>query len=482
MMDIIKAAIILPAYLIAAPAFGYLVLARSRLLERIALLVLVTMPSWFPGKLTLMVFSVELYRGHTKGFEASLIEVLCVAFIASAAARKERGFRWLPPGGWLYLAWCGLSFLSVLTAENKLYTLMAAAKFTKVVLVFAGAFHALKDEEDLRWVGHGLAISLMVQALVGLKLRYLEGRWQVHGWFEHQNPMAMWAYFCALPLLSLTLAPKTSPRDMAVYMGGFAGAGLLILLSISRAALVAFAIGAVIVVGLAALRGFSWEVVGITAVGGFGAVVVSLVALDSFMSRVQEANSHGGDHDLRAILNMQSSAMLHDHFLGVGWNNFGVANSLPVEKYSAILMDWDLSRGFRIIDENYLANPLTESLYWLLLSETGYLGFGGFLVFELFTVYCGVRGLAAFWKTSTGYFVTGILVALVITYLHCTVERVLTQTKNLSLWLMMAGFLVRVEYNRRLGLAPKRAKPGRARAGQPLRTAGPASNPAAALA
>jgi len=43
---------------------------------------------------------------------------------------------------------------------------------------------------------------------VALKMRYLDGRWQISGWFEHQNPLAMWTYACALPLLSAALARK----------------------------------------------------------------------------------------------------------------------------------------------------------------------------------------------------------------------------------------------------------------------------------
>ena len=451
MNDLIKAVVILGGYLAIAPALGW-VFSRNRLLERMALAVMVTMPSWFPGKLTLMLGSVETYRGHTKGFEASNIEIVAVALIVSAALRRERDFRWLPPGAWLYLTWCGLSSLSFFGAANQTYTLMAMVKFTKAVLIFIGAFQALRDEQDLRWILHALSFSIILQALVGLKMRYLEGRWQVHGWFEHQNPMAMWAYLCSLPLLSVALAPQTGRRDTFFYLTGVTAALLLILLSVSRAALAMFVLGAVAMVVLAAAQEFTWKLGRICIIGALGGTLVGLLALDSVMARMTEANSREEEHDLRAILNAQSKAMLHDHAFGVGWNNFGIANSLPLLTYSQILMDWDESRGFRIIDENYLANPLTESLYWLLLSENGYAGFGSFLIFLAVTLWWAVRGVLANWRAPTAYFVGGVLVGLGLTYLHGTVERVLTQTKNLSMWLILAGFLARIEYNRRLGV------------------------------
>lgn len=450
MTDIIKALVIAGGYLALAPALGWF-LAQDRRRERFALAILFTMPSWFPGKLTLMLGSVELYRGHTKGFEASLIEVLAVALIVCAALRRPAGFRWLPPGAWLYLLWCALSCLSLFGATNRSYVLMAAFKFTKALLIYVGVFQAVRDEEDLRWIGYGLAFSLGLQALVGLKLRFLDGMWQVKGWFEHQNPMAMWAYMAALPVFALALAPTTKPRDTLFYLGGVAAATLLILLSVSRAALAAFAVGAVMVILLAMARGFTLRLGLICALGAAGTLVVSTVALNSLRARLAEVSSREEEHDLRDILNTQSRAMLHDHPLGVGWNNFGVANSLPVDRYARILMDWDQSRGFRLIDENYLANPLTESLYWLLLAETGYPGFAAFVVFEAATVWWMIRTLLKNWRQPAGHLLGGLLVALTLTYLHGTVERVLSQTKNLSLWLMCAGCVARMESERRQG-------------------------------
>ena len=448
MNDLIKAVIIIPGYLVMAPALGAL-LARNRALERAVFCLMVFMPSWFPGKLTLMLGSVETYRGHTKGFEASIIEFVAVALITSASLRRERGFRWLPPGAWLYFAWCGLSCLSLLTADNRLYGIMAAVKFTKVSLVFIGAFHAFKDEEDLRWLLRSMAFSLIVQALVCLKLRYVDFQWQVKGWFEHQNPMAMWCYLCAAPVLGVALSPHANRRDTLLYLGGVAAAALCILFSVSRGALGAFVVCSVAVLVMAACRGITLKLVGLSFLGAVGATAAGLLALDSMMSRMDEVKSRDEAQDLRAILNMQCAAMLRDHPFGVGWNNFGVQNSLPIERYSQILMDWDESRGFRIIDENYYANPLTESLYWLLLAENGYVGFASFMLFVLATLWWAARGTVAFWREPAGYLAGGLLVALAFTYLHGTVERVLTQTKNLSMWLILAGVVARIEWNRR---------------------------------
>ncbi len=67
-----------------------------------------------------MVGSIERYRGHTKGYEASLIEVFAVALII-AVARSPRDpalppRKGLPPGTWCYAAWAFTGLLSLANA------------------------------------------------------------------------------------------------------------------------------------------------------------------------------------------------------------------------------------------------------------------------------------------------------------------------------------------------------------------------------
>ena len=450
MNDWLKAVAIFPGYLIVAPALGWW-LARQRTWERAALCLLVFMPSWFPSKITLMLDSIEWYRGHTKGFEASLIEIVALALIVASAVRRDRDYRWLPPGAWLYLTYCALSCLSLLPAMNKVFTLMAVIKFTSAALIFIGAFQAFRDATDLRCLLHTLAGSLLLQALVALKLRYLNGQWQVHGWFEHQNSLAMWSYVSALPLLAVAYAPTTARRETLVYLTGVAAAALLILLTVSRASFAAFAIGASAVVLLAMAHGVSMKLVSITTFGLVAATAAGLLAMDALRARFRESATPDGELDLRAVLILQSKQMLHDHPLGVGWNNYGLANSLPAGQYVQIMMDWDQSRGFTIYEDNYFANPLPESLYWLTLAETGYGGYAGFVAFLALTLWWAWRNTFAFWRSSTGWFVGGLLVAFSLLYFHGTVERVLTQTKNLAMWLILAGCLARIELCRRAG-------------------------------
>jgi hypothetical protein len=453
MKDLIKLLVIMIAYCGVAPLLGS-VIASSRKAQRAIFCLMIFMPCLHPGKITLFVDSFEFYRGHTKGFEANWIEVLGVSLIVAAWKNDgaKAAWKWLKPGMVLYLLWVAMSALSLFAAHDLRFGLMAMSKFGKaIILVMAGA-HFLKDEEDMRWVVRTIAITSIYYALYCLKLRYLEGKFQVKGSFEHQNPMALWNYMCGICLMAAALHRGVSKRDFILYLSGFGGAALCILLSVSRAGLGALAVGAALVILLAWLRKPTGRVWLVTIGGGAGAMLASVFAMDGMNSRLSEVaeSASVSEYDLRDILNMQSKAMVQDSFFGVGWNNFGVMNSRPHGgKYSAILEDWDESRGFRIVEENYYQNPLTESLYWLLLAETGYPGFISYVLFLLATVWFAWRCAWHFKHSLMGTFAASQVITFGILYLHGMVERILTQTKNMSFWLLVCGLISGMEVARR---------------------------------
>ncbi len=402
-----------------------------------------------PSDFTLMLYSIETYRGHSRGFEFNFIEAIAIGLALAALLEKRKDFRFLPPALWAWFLWIAVGLLSVPGALNPIYALMPAFKFAKMGFVFVGVFAALHDERDVKAVMRGFAVALIMQLILCLWGRYVLGGFRVMGWFEHQNPMAMWSYMVAMPILGLAISKETSPRDVILFFCAFAAAGLVVVLSVSRASLAAFAVGSVLVMLGSFVQGFTVRRVTLAVVGGLGGILVLAMAADTFMERMGEDDTP--ENDLRFALNQQSAAMSRDHPLtGIGWNNFGLANSRPQGmKYSAILERWEQNRGSAIYAKNFMANPLTESLYWLLLAEIGVVGFSLFLLFALITLWHGLRSTLHFWKTPLGLFLFGVTVALAITYFHGQVERVQTQTKNLTTWIMFCAILSRAEWWRR---------------------------------
>jgi hypothetical protein len=445
---LIKVLVIAFVYLGIGPLLGHFLRGRD-FARRVAL----GFMAWWlvrpPSDFTLMLYSIEKYRGHTKGFEFNFIEAIALGLALAAVWEKRQDFRFFPPGLWAWLLFVGVGLLSVVGAMNPLYALMPAFKFLKMGIVFVGVFAALHDERDVLALMRGFALALILQVLYCLWGRYVMGGFRVKGWFEHQNPMAMWSYMIALPILGLALSKQTSPRNVMLFFGAFGAAGLVVVLSVSRASLAAFGVGTVLVMAGSFVQGLTVRRVALAVFGALCGVLVMAKAADTFMARM--GNDSAPKNDLRFALNLQAAAMHNDHpLVGIGWNNYGLANSRPQGlQYSRVLERWEENRGRRIYPELYRANPLTESLYWLFLAENGTLGFAAFLLFAALTLWHGLRSTICFWTSSLGLVLWGVSVALAISYFHGQVERVLTQTKNLTTWVMLCALLARAEWWRR---------------------------------
>ncbi|WP_309400696.1 hypothetical protein [Cerasicoccus maritimus] len=474
-MEVVKL-LIKVAVILAGMSFIPLVVAylanQGKWWRRLILMVMALLMVRPPGNFTLMLYSIDWYRGHTKGFEFNMLWMVGMGLIIAAVARgKKPVFRL--PGVLVYLLYIAAGCLSLLTAFEPLYGLMAAFKFAMVILIAMGVCLTLEDEEDVLWMLYAFAGALVINVLVCIKMRYLEGRYQIPAWFEHQNPMAMWCYFVSLPLLAVSLAKDIKFRSSLWLFIGFGAAGLSIVFSVSRASLAAIGMGSICLLGASFLRGITPKRMGVLLLMGSAGGIVLLLAMDTLVNRFESSEDTGPENDLRWILNQQSKAMLEDSFVGIGWNSFGVANSRPQgEKYSKLLEAWNANRGHTIVAEHYYANPLTESHYWLILAETGYLAIGAFILFELTTIYWCVRGVWHYRKSMLGFLCLGIGAAFAITYLHSNLERVLTQTKNLTTWMLMVGILMRIELWRRQGYQPatwdgkRRAEPSVSVGGQ----------------
>lgn len=104
MKDLIKLLLALALYGGLAPLLGAW-LAPRRVWQRAVFAGMLVLTIMRPGNFMMMIGSIETYRGHTKGYEISLIEVLALALLL--AVRRAPGglkVRGIPGLGW-YLLW-----------------------------------------------------------------------------------------------------------------------------------------------------------------------------------------------------------------------------------------------------------------------------------------------------------------------------------------------------------------------------------------
>lgn len=430
MSDWVKLPVALLAYLVLAPALG-LWLREHRSWQRWLFALLIFMTSWHINQIIFMVGSVEWYRGHTKGYEVSYLEVLALALLVATGGAKGRGSGWLW-GSWLL--YVGLSMLSITAAPRPDFVWMCLVKFGKAALLLAAAVAYLRREEELDWALRAVAFTLVVQMVVVLHSKYGQGIYQVRGWFEHQNPLAMWAYMLGLPLLGAALTDCGRERTRW-YALGFAASAVIIQSALSRAALLMFAAGAVGIMVISIATRPTLKKAGFAAALGLLAVVALALSLDTIIKRFND-DGNQASKETREVMNLASKAMLQASPVGIGWNNYALCINAPFP-YGDVIDDQTRAKGHKV-DEDY-PKGVVESHYWLLLGETGYVGTLGYVFFLALS---GWAVLQAWWrwrKHWVGGFLLGLLVALALTYFQSNYERVLTQTKNLAAWLLLLG-------------------------------------------
>lgn len=436
MVDLIKAVVLAGGYFVVAPIGGF-VLSCDRRMEDFAVCVLLFLLGLHIDTTVLMLGSIEWYRGVTKGYEFTMMEIAAVSLIFSTLFNKERKFRFLPLGTLLWFLYVSASSFSIFSALNVNYVWMSILKHAKVWLIVWAIFNYVRSRREVHVVLTGLCVMLFYQFLIVAKMKWIDGFYQVRGLFEHQNPLAMFTYMAALPILAAAMSPAVSRERGLFYFITFACSGVIVLASLSRAALAFFAVGTAAVVAAGFFDRFSFRRILTVAVMALGGAFVLTMTIDTIISRFNdEGNEASGE--TREVMNLAAKAMLQDKPLGVGWNNFGKAINHPYP-YGDVIDDWNRDRG-QAVDKDY-AKGVVESHYWLLKAETGWLGF---LSYMLFILYLVVRTLPLiiFRRGSLeAAIAAGLFVAFFITYIHSSLERVLTQTKNLALWMTYIGLL-----------------------------------------
>jgi hypothetical protein len=439
-----KIAAVLFCYGIAAPILGLLLRKhpnRQRWIVGLLCFVttggILTPADW---GLTLSFFE---YRGHAKGYHFYAADVLALALIIGRALDGWRDFRLLPPGLWFYLLYCAASLVSVINAPDPNLVYFAAFKYVKMALFLVAAYNFIQTEDHLRFFVLAMCVTMAWQFLVVLKLKYLEGVYQVPGTFEHQNSLSMFTTMIAMVLLAAALGPKHPHSNW--YLAAFFACAFIQVSTLSRAGLASFAVGTVAVLFLSLVDKLTrrrWLVLGCL---GFVGIIGSLKAIDTIKSRFED-ESNASSIKTRELLNAAARHMLDDYPLGIGWNNFGLVINKPFP-YGDIIDRWEREGGARV-DETH-QKGISESHYYLLLSETGYQSLFFYLLFISAFLWRNIRAAFAYRYHFLGSISVGIAVGCGCNYLQSFLERVLTQPRNMMLWMLLLGATARIEMWRR---------------------------------
>lgn len=443
--DWIKLAVILPLFFGLGPALGVAIKDRP-VAQRIlfGLMCFMTINGLFAaGNWGLTLASVEKYRGHAKGYHFYFNHICAIALITAAWLRNRASFRWFPPGMALYALFVITCSLSIINAPRPDYSLMAIHKMAFFALIAIASFHWLRSPADMQFFLSIMGFTMCWQAFVGLKMKYLDGIYQVRGTFEHQNPLAMYSVMIAMPFLASSLGPAFRGRIWST--AGFIACAILVQSALSRAALVMFAGGTIIVALVSLLEKPTRRRIGsLASIAAVGALGLTLT-LDTIVSRFSD-RGNTSSAELRVVLNDAARQMVKTHPLGIGWNNYALCINPPFP-YAEVVYNWTRGRNMRVDEDK--PNAPVESHYFLLLGENGYPGLASWVLLISVGLWRNLRAFNSFPHGFERCLSLGIATGCTLNYVQSAYERVLTQPRNLMLWLIIFGLTARLEILRR---------------------------------
>lgn len=386
---------------------------------------------------------VPEYRGHARGFHFYFNEVFALSLIIAAALEPKSRFRLFPPGLWLYLLYGVCSLISIVNAPSTLYVWMAAFKVFKASLIFIAAYNFVRTEKDIRFFLKTMSITLFWEFLIVIKMKYLDGRHQILGTFEHQNALAMYVNLISMVLLAAGAAAKGFWANAFLLV--FLCCAVMVEFTLSRAGLVIFGFGMVVVMGLTLLEKFTTRRLAVVGFIAVCAVLGVAKTLDTIIDRFNDPYTYDSKQT-RIMLKAASWKMFQEHPLGVGWNNYGVVINKPYH-YGDKIDEYFRQHGERV-DPN-APKGIEEGLYYLLLGETGFQGLAAYLALIGLFLWWNIRGAWHFRGQFLGAASIGFGVGCLVNYLQSFVERVLTQPRNLMLWLLILALTAKIEVWRR---------------------------------
>src|SRR5580658_3657668 len=271
--------------------------------------------------------SREWYRGTSRGFEFSILDIFSISLLVSGVLFPRRGeSRWYWPAS---LALMILYFLyacgNVAAADPKLFGLFELFKMVRGLILFLAVAFYVRGEREVRLLLVALAALVCYEGLLALKQRYLYGINRVPGTIDDSNSLSVFVCLTA-PVLVAAVNARLPSLLKALCGAGIALACVAEILTISRAGVI---ILASMLVG-AALATISYRltprrivVCGVIALAVAGVTAKSWKTLGERFKQSTLEQEYGNHHNLgRGYYIRVAEAIVDDHAFGIGLNNW----------------------------------------------------------------------------------------------------------------------------------------------------------------
>jgi len=431
------------------PAFFATTLALLffRKLREIALFLIVCGTVLSLG-LSIHYFGAEWYRGTSRGFEVTFVDILASALLVSVMLdRRERKLYWpasLAPL-LLFTFWAALTVAIVSPWIFGSYELF---KMLRGLVLFLAIAFFVRDERRISIVLAGLAVAVLIQSTWALHQWY-SGIFRVTGTLDHANSLSM--YLCLVTPVLVGGAASTLPPKLIRHLCWIAAAAAVptILLTLSRTGLPVFAL---VVVG-SILWCVSWRSTPRKAIIALFVLIFTtgMVARswEQIEARYGEATLGGEYFDEesegRGFYFRQASVILNNRPLGVGLNNWSYIVSKEFFSDKGMrYQDYDdltfsPGRGSVVYSGAYA--PPAHNLGLITLGEMGWVGFILLTVLWIRWFHVGLRNALASRQNPIRYVSVGILLGFLGLFLQSLTEWTFRQTEIYMTFSFLLGTL-----------------------------------------
>jgi len=402
--------------------------------------------------------SRDFYRGTTRGFEFSLVDILSISLLFSALLvprrGQSRGF-WPASFGLMILMFLYACF-NVAIADPKLFGLFELMKMVRGITIFLAVAFFVRDERGLRLFLCALCLVVAYEGYLALKQRYLWGMHRVPGTVDDSNSLSV--FFCMTAPVCVAVLTSNLPKylkALAAVAIPLATVGMI--LTISRAGVVILGI---VLLG-ATLATMSWKFtarkVAITMVVLIGVAGVTAKSWKTLQARFASSSlddEYGKKKNMgRGYYIKVAKAIAEDRTFGVGLNNWSYWVS---QKYG-------LKLGYRfvpykgtdkepstIVPENSNVDAAQAApahcLLALMLGELGYPGLILFVLLWLRWFQIGISFLFSHTPDPMRRIGVGIFFAMCGIFLQSLTEWVFRQSPIYYVFHILLGVLVSLYY------------------------------------
>lgn len=386
-------------------------------------------------------FSMENYRGTSKGFEFGMVDIsLCILFSLVIIQRRERKIIKCPPGTALYGLYFFFSVLSIVNADKLLYSSFEVSKMVRMYLYYWTLFNFLIHKDRLQVIMPCVAVIIIYVFFSVIKQKYVGGLFQCAGPFPHQNSLVM--YMSVFGMLALSYLLNSRHANAWFWFFVFGMSAVCIVATLSRAGMALFVLNVLIVYSVsllnrskhAVVRKRKWAIGLLLPIGG---LLVLVKAYDSISERVLNAPQESTM--VRVQLAEAAVKMANDKWLGVGLNNFGHKINPPYEYSSHIPM-----ANPNDPDEK---NGLVETVYLMVAAEAGWHTLAIFLLLLFYFYFKNIKNYFRYRRSDYAYIAIALMAALICMYLQSSLEWVLKQTNNFYQLMFLFALIAAIPFS-----------------------------------